>query len=112
MEDRALAAPCGIYCGACEFLGGQCAGCVAVAGRPFWTEQVPEKVCPIFDCCVDTEGLEHCGLCDTFPCKTFLELRDPSMSDEEAERALADRQAALLRRSQVGTETWLSERSK
>jgi len=110
MDGKELASVCGIYCGGCEFLGGQCAGCNSVEGKPFWTEQMPNGVCPLYDCCVNSKALEHCGLCDELPCKTFLEMRDPSMSDEEAARALAERQQALVRRKEVGTEQWLSER--
>jgi hypothetical protein len=53
--------------------------------------------------------MEHCGLCEDFPCRTFLELRDPNMSDEEMRESLEARQAALRRRSEIGTDKWLLE---
>ncbi len=31
-------------------------------------------------------------MCVDFPCKIFLELRDPNMSDEEFQKSLAARQ--------------------
>ena len=110
MPDNNLAPVCGIYCGTCEYLGEQCQGCGAVEGKPFWTAQVNLAVCPLYDCCISRKQLEHCGLCGEFPCNTFLELRDPSLSEEEAERALLERQNDLLRRKEVGTQKWLEEK--
>lgn len=55
--------------------------------------------------------LEHCGLCPDFPCKTFFELRDPNMSDDEFNNSLAERQKELKRRTEVGTDKWLKEKS-
>jgi len=83
MNNAAYAPVCGTYCGACQYLGQQCPGCGNVYGQPFWTAQMPNGICPIHDCCRKQRQLEHCGTCDAFPCKTFSELRDPSMSDEK-----------------------------
>jgi hypothetical protein len=110
--DRNHAPVCGIYCGSCELLDKQCKGCGYVDGKPFWTEQFDVKVCPLHDCCRNSRRLEHCGLCTDFPCKVFLEMRDPSMSDEGARRSLEARQADLHKRKQVGTEEWLKEKSR
>lgn len=109
-EERALAAACGLYCGDCEHLGSQCQGCGQVQGKPFWTAQFGVEVCPLYGCCVNQKHLEHCGLCDEFPCETFNSLRDPSLSDEEAEQALRERQKDLTLRKEIGTEAWLKER--
>jgi hypothetical protein len=38
-------------------------------------------------------------------------MRDPSMSDEEAQKSLEARQADLRRRKQVGTDQWIKEKS-
>ena len=102
---------CGIFCGSCSFLGKDCQGCGYVKGKPFWTEQLPAKICPLYDCCKNQQQLEHCGLCPDFPCKTFFELRDPNMSDEEFNHSLAERQKELKRRTEVGTDMWLKEKS-
>ena len=51
----------------------------------------------------------YCGMCEDFPCKIFLELRDPNMSDEEFEKSLKTRQDALIRRREIGTEKLLLE---
>ena len=107
MTHVGYAAVCGLYCGTCAFLGDQCKGCGLVMGKPFWTGHMPAKVCPIYDCCGNQRGLEHCGWCEEFPCQTFLDLRDPNMSDEDFQKSLGQRQRALKRRREVGTETWL-----
>lgn len=109
MVDVNYAPVCGIYCGSCDFLGEKCKGCGYLDGKPFWTVQDPSGVCPLHDCCRNKNQLEHCGLCGEFPCKTFLELRDPNMSDEEFQRSLDDRQKALKRRAEIGIEKWLLE---
>ena len=110
MLDSKLAAVCGLYCQTCEHLGSHCQGCGHVQGKPFWTAQMNVAVCPLYDCCVNTKQLEHCGLCQEFPCTTFRELRDPSLSDAEAEKALQARQQELIKRKEIGTENWLREK--
>jgi len=80
-------------------------------GKPFWTAQFGIEVCPLYGCCTQQKQLEHCGLCHEFPCETFTSLRDPSMSDAEAEQSLQERQQNLLRRKEVGTEAWLREKA-
>jgi hypothetical protein len=109
MSDVNYAPVCGIYCGGCHYLGSLCKGCGRVEGKPFWASQVPSGVCPLYDCCRLGKKLEHCGLCQEFPCKMFLELRDPSMSDEAFQKSLDERQANLRKRAEVGTDQWLLE---
>lgn len=111
MTDVNYAPVCGIYCGSCDFLGEQCKGCGYVEGRPFWTAEIPSRICPLHDCCRNQKDLEHCGLCAEFPCKKFLELRDPNMSDEEFQQSLDGRQKDLKRRMEVGTSQWLKDKS-
>ncbi len=106
----ALAAACGLYCGDCEFMEKQCQGCNQVKGKPFWTEQFDMEVCPLYGCCVNQKELEHCGLCDEFPCELFISLRDPALSDEEAAQSLQKRQKDLRLRKEISTEAWLKER--
>lgn len=109
MSDTNCAPVCGIYCGNCGHLGIQCEGCGYVDGKPFWAAQIPSGVCQFHDCCRNRKRLEHCGLCEDFPCKTFLDARDPAMSDEETQKLLKERQEALQRRTEIGTEEWLLE---
>ena len=105
-----LTAACGVYCGNCEHLVNKCQGCGNVQGKPFWTTQFGVEICPLYGCCVNRKQLEHCGLCDEFPCELFNSLRDPSLSDEEAEKVLQERQKNLSLRKEIGTEAWLKER--
>ncbi len=110
-KDSLLAAPCGIYCGECPELGKQCEGCGHIEGKPFWAASFNVEVCPLYVCPVTEKKLEHCGQCETFPCDTFLSMRDPSMTDAQFEESLSRRQAALRRRKEVGTEAWMEEAS-
>ena len=109
MNDTKYAPVCGIYCGNCGFLGEQCEGCGYVNGKTFWTAHIPSGICPIYDCCNNQKQIKHCGMCGAFPCKIFMELRDPNMSDEEFQKSLTARQEALKRRKEIGTENWLLE---
>jgi hypothetical protein len=109
-EKIELAAACGLYCGDCEYLGSHCSGCGAVKGKPFWTSQVGQSgSCPIYTCSVDRLKIEHCGLCSEFPCEMFVSLRDPNVSDEEAEKSIRARQENLKMRKEIGTEAWLEK---
>ena len=110
MVDKNLAAACGLFCGDCEHLETKCKGCGNQKGKPFWVSMMNVEACPLYDCSVNTKKLEHCGMCSELPCETFLSLRDPSLSDEEAEKALVNRQNDLLKRKQIGTEQWLKEK--
>ncbi len=110
MIDKALAPVCGLYCGSCEYFKKQCQGCGHVNGKPFWTAQIKDKICPLYNCCINQKQLEHCGLCNEFPCETFTELRDPSLGEEEARQALLARQNELVKRKEIGTERWLEEK--
>ena len=110
MREIGLAACCGLYCGDCEYVGERCQGCGRVHGKPFWVELNKLEACPVYDCCINRHRLEHCGLCNEFPCKTFTSLRDPSMSDEEAEQSLQNKQRVLLLRKEIGTDAWLRQR--
>jgi hypothetical protein len=37
-------------------------------------------------------------------------MRDPSLSDEEAEKALQSRQQELIKRKEIGTANWIREK--
>ena len=105
-----LAASCGLFCGNCEHLKTKCNGCTNQKGKPFWTTLMNIDCCPLYNCCVNTKQLEHCGLCAQFPCVTFNELRDPSLNDQEAQKALLERQNDLRKRKEIGTKQWLKNR--
>lgn len=112
MIDKRIASPCGLFCGDCSFFNDTCKGCGHVQGRPFWTSEMDSKICPIYDCCINRKHLDHCGLCPQLPCKIFLELRDPALSDEEFHISLRNRQRELEKRKEMGTERWLETKSR
>ena len=107
MGDAKLAGACGIYCGSCEFLGGSCAGCGHIEGKPFWTAEMELEACPLYDCCVNKKELEHCDLCDELPCGMFNEFHDPTLSPEQAKQSVLERGDALRLRKELGTAKWL-----
>lgn len=109
-REAALAAVCGLYCGDCEHLEARCRGCGGVEGKPFWAEEYGVAVCPLYGCCVEMNGLEHCGLCAELPCETFATLRDPSLTDEQFEHSFRERRESLTLRREIGTEAWLRRR--
>ena len=112
MTVKNLASPCGLYCGTCEYLGKNCQGCGNIQGKPFWTEKMNINICPLYDCCVNNNTLEHCGICSNLPCKLFKSFYDPSLSPVEAEKSIASRQNELLKRKEIGTENWIKLKSK
>jgi len=69
---------CGESCGLCvNYLGERqprCPGCTAMKGRPYWGE------CKIY-VCLSSRKLDHCGLCDDFPCEGFIGHFDPNNPD-------------------------------
>ncbi len=109
MENRYLAAVCGLYCGICEYEEGQCSGCTAIEGRPSWVAEVGRDVCNLYDCCVNDRDLEHCGMCPDLPCEMFSSSHDPSLTGEQAREDIANRRKTLIRRRHIGTERWLEE---
>lgn len=112
MSAENYAPVCGIFCGECHFLGKECKGCGYEEGKPFWTAFLNIDVCPLHDCCRNQKHLEHCGVCDAFPCEIFLQLRDPNMGDEEFKASLEGRQRALRKRAELGTGAWIKEKAE
>ena len=85
-QETALAAACGLYCGDCEYLEKQCAGCGNIHGKPFWAGQYGVAVCPLYGCCVIQKGLEHCGRCAGLPCDILKEAFDHPEHGDRGER--------------------------
>ena len=97
--DRFLAGVCGKYCGTCDLYAlGECRGCAYQLGLTKHGE------CAIFQCCIVEHGLEHCGLCDNFPCQIF--------SRSASQDAIQLRLEALSCRSQKGTDQWLAQEKR
>ena len=116
MINKNYAAVCGTYCGHCVLLGKQCRGCGYVDGKPFWTNMISSRICPLHDCCRNQMQLEHCGLCDQFPCNTLMmtpnpcmAFIEPGMDNEKLRKSLKKKKESLKRRAEIGTDKWLLE---
>ncbi|HYH03775.1 MAG TPA: DUF3795 domain-containing protein [Bacillota bacterium] len=86
---------CGIDCNECYAFSKDCPGCEAVAGQPFWTEQVGVTTCAVYQCCA-AKDFENCGKCQDLPCRIWYDLKDPSMSDADHVSSI-NRRAGLLK---------------
>ncbi len=87
---------CGLVCDECEFYNKTCTGCRNVKGSTFWAkEMMPTKVCPLYDCSVNTRKYKDCGECDELPCKMFREMKDPNSTEEEHQKSLLTRVSRL-----------------
>jgi hypothetical protein len=87
---------CGLVCDECEFFNKSCNGCINVKGSTFWAkEMMPDKVCPLYNCSVNKKDLLNCGGCSELPCKMFRDMKDPKTSDEEHQKSINTRVAAL-----------------
>ena len=94
-DVRSLAGVCGQYCGVCESHdANECRGCAYELGLTRHGE------CAIFQCCVGERGLEHCGLCEKFPCQLFLS-SEPDVGGRR-------RRVELEHRLEKGTDQWLA----
>jgi len=75
LTETELLAGCGSYCGLCpNFLGEaepRYAGCAATKGHPWWGE------CKVFSC-VESHGVEYCGVCAEFPCTDLVNHYNPN----------------------------------
>jgi len=112
MSTKSQAAPCGNFCGDCEYFDEKCNGCCNAAGQPFWANQLPIDLCPIYKCCTYVKKQKHCGECSELPCEIFLKFRDPSLTEKDAEIMLKIRQNDLKFRDRIGTEEWLRLKKK
>jgi len=96
--------PCGLVCdsGHCLFFSGEkspkCPGCIKCMGNPFWGE------CKIYKCATEKD-VEHCGLCNDFPCELLIQQFDPSNPRGEEEAIF--RIGQLTIRAKIGTKKWL-----
>lgn len=110
MSNIHLVSVCGIYCGDCKYLNEMCKGCGTEKGKIFWTksDEIPFDICPLWECCIEKKQLEHCGLCSEFPCKTYLDLKDPE--DPKADLNKQKNVENLSLRIKIGTDKWLEEK--
>lgn len=73
---------CGTICSECEYYPDSCRGCQEIKGRVFWLEYTQERICDIYDCCMNQKKHDHCGQCAELPCSRY-ERVDPTKTQEE-----------------------------
>ena len=101
-----LAAPCGVYCGACSHLStGKCAGCIRE--NKMATES-GIKQCRFYKCAIDEQGLSDCSACSKFPCRMLQRFCDiqPGREVRHYRHVTIDN---LHRRKEIGVDAWLAE---
>lgn len=87
---------CGTECKACGCYGNLCKGCNESLGQVFHAPK--GQACPIYECCVNQKKQKDCGTCGSVPCDIWRKTKDPSFSEEEFEKNIEDRVAALRKR--------------
>lgn len=92
--DKKLLAPCGTFCGTCYALNSKqkpsCSGCGNQNGNLFWGK------CKLYACA--SGRVEHCGVCDEFPCDLFIDQYDPA----DGQRSAFERAGLLIYRKKFG----------
>jgi len=103
--DEKLLAPCGTSCGLCPYYNKEktphCPGCDTQKGHPFW------GACKLY-ACVGSHEVEHCGLCNEFPCDLFVDQYDPEHGQESA----FTRAGLLAYRTKAGTKKYIEMTKK
>jgi len=107
VTDAKLAAPCGLYCGACidRLVHKSCHGCGCSCGECDATKH--HQQCNIYQCCVSKKKLADCSECSEFPCTQLIQFcynpvwmhHLPVIEN-------------LKRRRTVGMERWLEEQKR
>lgn len=85
---------CGVVCSECQYFPEACSGCPAIKGQVFWLEYTGGTVCDIYECCVNTKKLVHCGKCEKLPCNRYNG-SDPTKTAEENENDFIKQLAQL-----------------
>jgi len=105
-KDYKIPGYCGIICDRCGFYTGEkspsCPGCLVCASKPFW------GICKTASCAI-SKNVEHCGLCEDFPCTLLPEQFDPSNQRGKEEAIFRIGQLAI--RAKIGTKKWLQQRA-
>jgi len=72
-ENEDLAAPCGLYCGACidYLIYKSCHGCLCACGKCDASEH--HKTSDVYKCCVEQKKLKACSECDDMPCTKLMQ---------------------------------------
>ena len=94
--------PCGGYCKSCILYKKACVGCIETNGKPFHLKKAGKEICPVWQCVTEYK-LEHCGICEEFPCNKFLSWFDPKRGITTVLR----RAGLLALRKKIGTGRWI-----
>ncbi len=71
-KENNLIGKCGFYCGSCPaYLREECTSCRIAHS---------EGDCFTFDC-VDSQGIDYCGLCEKFPCNEIMTKENVTVLD-------------------------------
>lgn len=129
MEDtKNLAAPCGLYCGACsiyqaakrndaEFLAAAATGITEMMGIPAEAgdlqcegclsevRAIQCRECLLRDCALSRD-LTHCSSCNDFPCQQIIDFNN----DEFAHHS--EVLENIRRQRQTGIHAWVDEQRK
>jgi hypothetical protein len=104
---RNLAAPCGLYCGACiaYLVSKTCHGCMCTCGN--CDAKSLRKKCRIHSCCFKRHNIEACCKCKDFPCSLLTQFcHDPVWTTHST--VIEN----LRRRKKLGTDKWLEEQAR
>lgn len=106
-EDLKLAAPCGLYCGACidYLVYKSCHGCACECGK--CDASGHRETCSIYKCCFEQRGNKACYECEEFPCSILIRFcyspvwlhHLPVIEN-------------LRRRKTIGSEKWVKEQKE
>ena len=106
-EDEKLAAPCGLYCGACidYYVYGNCHGCDCKCEKCAASKH--HEQCDVYKCCFKERGLRGCHECGELPCSRLIQFcynpvwlhHLPVLEN-------------LRRRRTIGTEQWSKEQKE
>lgn len=96
MKDIDKLSLCGLYCGGCKNFKENlnCIGCR--------NEKELLNDCPTRSCCI-AKGLQHCGLCEAFPCTELSEFYADGMKHHH----LAYENMLVIK--EIGEAEWLAE---
>jgi hypothetical protein len=107
-ESQNLAAPCGVYCGACpSYYKGTCYGCSS--GRT--QKRTSKWGCKIRRCCVGEHKFDSCSQCCEFPCTLITRLQKSHLGEKKF-RYREEIVDNLRKIKEIGKMNWLKEQQR
>jgi hypothetical protein len=106
VEEEKLAAPCGLYCGACidYLIYKSCHGCNCECGK--CDASGHHETCDIYRCC-EQRSIEACYECKEFPCSQLIRFCYNPVWLHHLPVIENSR-----RRKTIGTKKWLKEQEE